>query len=88
MQQKAAASGSDEMTILPREKVLETFKTQLQIQMESMDQMMKDGMANQNPQSQEGQMMMMMKMMVEQCKGQDLLFQRTGVEEDQLNYSI
>ena len=48
--------------------------------MESMDAMMKDGM--QNPQSQEGQMQMMMKMMVQQSKAQDKLFEKTGVEEE------
>ena len=46
-----------------------------------MDIMMQAGM-DQNPQSQEGQMMMMMKMMVHQSRGQDKLFEKTGVEEE------
>ena len=33
-------------------------------------------------------MMMMMKMMVQQSKAQDKLFEKTGVEEEQLNSSI
>lgn len=33
-------------------------------------------------------MMMMMKMMVQQCKAQDELYARTAVEEEQLNSSI
>ena len=33
-------------------------------------------------------MMMMMKMMVHQSKAQDKLFEKTGVEEEQLNSSI
>ena len=32
--------------------------------------------------------MMMMKMMVQQQRAQDKLFEKTGVEEDQLNSSI
>jgi hypothetical protein len=86
MQQQTANSGGDEMPLLSKEEVMATFKIQQEIQMESMDLMMKEGMAN--PQSQEGQMMMMMKMMVQQSKAQDKLFERTGVEEEQLNSSI
>ena len=33
-------------------------------------------------------MVMMMKMMVQQQRAQDKLFEKTGVEEDQLNSSI
>lgn len=51
-----------------------------------MEAMMKEGVAN--PQTQEGQMMMMMKMMVQQSKAQDKLYEKTGVEEEQLNSSI
>jgi len=85
-QQQTANSAGDELPLLSREEVMATFKAQQEIQMESMEAMMKDGMAN--PQSQEGQMMMMMKMMVQQCKAQDKLFEKTGVEEEQLNSSI
>jgi hypothetical protein len=63
MQQQTASSGGDEWPLLSKEEVMATFKVQQDIQMESMEAMMKDGMAN--PQSQEGQMMMMMKMMVQ-----------------------
>jgi hypothetical protein len=63
MQQQTAASGGDEWPLLSKEEVMATFKVQQDIQMESMEAMMRDGMAN--PQSQEGQMMMMMKMMVQ-----------------------
>ena len=38
--------------------------------------------------TQEGQMEMMMMAMVEQCRAQDQLFEQTGVEEEQLLYSI
>ena len=41
-----------------------------------------------NPNSQEGQMKMMMKMMVQQALGQDKLWMQTGVEEDTLTNSI
>ena len=47
---------------------------------------MKDGVGNAN--SQEGQMMAMMKMVVAQAQASDKLFLDTGVEEDQLNKSI
>ena len=40
------------------------------------------------PTSQAGQMEMMMKMMVQQAKAVDKLFNETGVEEEQLNQSI
>ena len=55
--------------------------------MESMDEMLRDGMG-QEPNSQEGQVMMMMKMMVQQAKAQDKLHEQTGVEEEELNNSI
>ena len=47
---------------------------------------MKDGVGNAN--SQEGQLMAMMKMVVAQAQASDKLFLETGVEEDQLNKSI
>lgn len=47
---------------------------------------MSEGMHNAN--SQEGQMMAMMKMVVAQAQASDKLFLDTGVEEDQLNKSI
>lgn len=86
MQQQTANTGGDDLPLLTKEQVMSTFKVQQEIQMESMDAMMKDGMAN--PQTQDGQMAMMMKMMVQQSKAQDKLFEKTGVEEDQLNSSI
>ena len=48
--------------------------------MESMDEMLKEGM--QEPSTQEDQMQMMMKMMVQQAKSSDKLFNKTGVEEE------
>jgi len=54
--------------------------------MESMDEMLRDGM--QEPQTQEDQMQMMMKMMVQQAKSSDKLFSMNGVEEEDLNNSI
>lgn len=54
-----------------------------------MEKMMKDpSMLNMNQMTQEGQMEMMMMAMVEQCRAQDQLFEETGVEEEQLLYSI
>lgn len=54
-----------------------------------MEKMMKDPqMLNMNQMTQEGQMEMMMMAMVEQCRAQDQLFEETGVEEEQLLYSI
>ena len=41
-----------------------------------------------NNMSNEGQMQLMMKALVEQCRAQDQLFEQTGVEEEQLLYSI
>jgi len=38
--------------------------------------------------SEDGQIRMMMKMLVEQAKAQDKFFKQTGVEEEQLNYLI
>jgi len=88
MQQQALPNSQEEIEVLTREKTIETFKAQQEISMESMDSMIKDGMAGMNPQSQEGQLVMMMKMMVQQARGQDQLFLKTGVEEEQLNHSI
>ena len=48
--------------------------------MESMDEMLKEGM--QEPMTPEDQMQMMMKMMVQQAKSADKLFNETGVEEE------
>lgn len=45
-------------------------------------------MMNMNQMTQEGQMELMMMAMVEQCRAQDQLFETTGVEEEQLLYSI
>jgi len=45
--------------------------------MESMESMIKEGMTGMNPQSQEGQLAMMLKMMVQQARAQDKLFERT-----------
>ena len=57
--------------------------------MKQMEKMMKDpSMMNVNQMTQEGQMEMMMMAMVEQCRAQDQLFEETGVEEEQLLYSI
>lgn len=53
-----------------------------------MDEMLQSGMGLYEPNTQEGQMAMMMKMMVQQAKSHDKLFQQTGVEEEQLNLSI
>lgn len=83
--QQSATSG----TVLSKEKVFETFKAQQDIQMKQMEKMMKDpSMLNMNQMTQEGQMKMMMMAMVEQCRAQDQLFEQTGVEEEQLLYSI
>ena len=50
---------------------------------------MKDGQnSGVNPNSQEGQMMMMMKMMVHQARAADELFAKTGYEEEDVNDSI
>ena len=38
--------------------------------------------------SQEDQMKLMMKAMVQQSRAQDKLFEKTGIEEEQLLYSI
>ena len=81
-------AANKEMKVLSKDKVIETFRAQQDIQMESMDEMLKDGMGGAGDNSQEGQMMMMMKMMVQQSKASDKLWDKTGVEEDQLNFSI
>lgn len=49
--------------------------------------MMASGM-NQHEATQEGQMIMMQKIMLNQAKAQDTLFNETGIEEQQLNASI
>lgn len=89
-QTQGPSSASESAPKLTKQKTIETFKVQQEIQMESMDEMMKEGMAagGMNPQSQEGQMIMMMKMMVKQARASDALFAKTGVEEDELNNSI
>ena len=71
--------------VLSREKTIETFKIQQDIQMKQMEIMMKDPSLQPNMMNQmtnEGQMQMMMKALVEQCRAQDQLFEQTGVEED------
>lgn len=47
-------------------------------------------MGNNNPiqMVQKSQTDIVMMAMVEHCRGQDLLFEKTGVEEEQLLYSI
>ena len=49
--------------------------------------MLKNGMGQQS-QNEQDQMEMMMKMMYEQARATDKLFEQTGVEEDELNHSI
>jgi len=66
---------------------IKAFKKQQDIQMETMESMMKD-QAGMNTQGQEGQVMMMMKMMVHQARAADKLFEEIGVEEEELNESI
>lgn len=44
MQQQTANSGGDDHPLLTKEQVMATFKVQQEIQMESMEAMMKDGM--------------------------------------------
>ena len=44
MQQQTANSGCDDHALLTKEQVMATFKVQQEIQMESMEAMMKDGM--------------------------------------------
>lgn len=91
MQQSTGANvNEDAAPTLSRKDTIKTFEVQQEIQMKSMETMMKDGMggAGMNPQSQEGQMVMMMKMMVQQAKAQDELFEKTGVEEEDLNSCI
>ena len=86
--QKNQQTASDGQ-VLSRAKVFETFKAQQEIQMKQMKAMMSDqSMMNVNQMTQEGQMEMMMMAMVEQCRAQDQLFEKTGVEEEQLLYSI
>lgn len=59
--------------------------------MKQMEKMMKDpdmmSMGSQKM-SNEMQMEMMLKMLVEQSRALDELFQQTGIEEEQLLYSI
>ena len=43
MQQQAAAS-SDDLEVLTKQQVMDTFRVSQQLQMESMDAMMADGM--------------------------------------------
>lgn len=61
MQQQTHAGGADHNP-LTREQTIKVFKTQQDIQMESMDEMLKEGMNE--PTSQQDQMAMMMKMMI------------------------
>jgi hypothetical protein len=79
MQQQTQGMGSDH-SVLTREKTIQTFKVQQDIQMDSMDEMLREGM--QEPVTPEDQMQMMMKMMVQQAKSADKLFNETGVEEE------
>lgn len=55
MQQQTAAATESDAPPLSKQKTIQTFKAQQDIQMESMDAMLKDGMG-QEPTSQEGQM--------------------------------
>lgn len=88
MQQQTQGAATSDAAPLSREKTMSTFKAQLEIQMESMDDMMKQGMDQGADQSPEGQMAMMMKVMVSQAKASDKLWEQTGVEEEHLNSSI
>jgi hypothetical protein len=57
--------------------------------MRQMEKMMKDpSMMNMNNMTTEGQMELMMTALVEQCRAQDELHKETGVEEEQLLYTI
>jgi len=88
MQQSQQGQTDSNQEPLSRDKALEAFKVQQEIQMDSMDDMMKSGMMNEQQPGGQGQMEMMMKMMVQQAKSSDKLFERIGIEEDELNNSI
>ena len=61
MQQQTQGMGGDHQA-LSREKTISTFKAQQEIQLEQMDEMLKDGMNE--PRTPEAQMEMMMKMVI------------------------
>lgn len=84
VQQQTIGAAAEEQAPLTKQKTMETFKVQLDIQMESMDKMMEGGAM----QGGGDQMQMMMKMMIQQAKAQDELFLKTGVEEELLNISV
>lgn len=88
MQQQTIAGdlGSENSKVLNKEEAIRVFKIQQDIQMESMEAMMKEGMHE--SQSEEGQMQMMMRMMTQQAMSTDKLFDQTGVEEEELHKSI
>lgn len=76
-------------TLLSKEKALETFKKQQGFQLIQMEKMMNDpSMQNMNQMTNESKMEMMLKALVEQHRAQDELFKETGVEEEQLLYTI
>ena len=86
MQQQTIPNDNKAGKVLSREETIKCFKTQQNIQMESMETMMKEGM--QEPNSEAGQMQMMMKMMTQQAIATDKLYEQTGVEEEELHNSI
>ena len=79
---------SGNMEVLSKDKCMEVFKVQQELQLEMIDDIMKSGMLGQQPQSYQAQHEQMMKAMVQQAKSADRLFAQTGVEEEQLLYSI
>lgn len=63
-QTQASSAGRKDVKPLTKEKVMEVFKVQQEIQMESMDEMLNSGMGFNEPNTPDAQMQMMMKMMV------------------------
>lgn len=74
--------------MLTKDLTIKTFKVQQRIQMETMESMMASGFNQHVAATQEGQMLMMQKIMVSQARAQDALFNETGIEEQLLNASI
>ena len=58
-------SDYDDYHLLSKEKALEAFRVQQEIQMDQMDSVLQDGMSGKIPDSEDGQIKLIMKMLIQ-----------------------
>ena len=86
--QQNAIGNLDNYPLISKEQALKAFESQLDINLEQMDEMLNDPKMKDQPTSEAEQEEMMNKIVVNKAKTDDMLFEKTGIETEQLNAAI